>query len=350
MSRTNDISSRSTQRPWIELYRPNTLDDIILQPMERKFLERIREDAPKVSDSDTAHVSRNMPGLIICGPPGTGKTTTLICLAMHALGSHYEDGLIELNSSNDRGITAIESLMVFCKKSSTYVNQSGKTCTFQKIIIFDEADRITDKAQMAIADLMNKYPNVAFTFTCNDSTLIVADIQSKCSILRYNQIERKVMAERLITICNKHGAKWSQKGIDEAVMDANGDMRKAINIAQSVWSGFGEITPTNIRKLHPRPSSDTINIIFKYCKKGQLNQALEILHLMQSEGSSSQDILMSMQNFLNVDQEFEPIFRMRCIGALGKGMYASSTFQTSLQLDACIASICSPVLEKKNKA
>lgn len=340
---------KNIQRPWTELYRPDTLKDIILQPTERELLESILKHAPNDKNSESSSVPQRatvIPNMIICGPPGTGKTTTLLCLARQLLGDRYASGVIELNSSNDRGLPAIESLKDFCKKSSTYINEAGKTCNFPKIIIFDEADRITDKAQMAIAELMCKYSGVAFTFTCNDSTLIVGDIQSKCTILRYKPTDRKVMAERLITICDAHQAKWTKTGIEEIVLDARGDMRRAINIAQSVWSGYNEITPETIRKLHPRPPTEALKSTFNFCKQGKLNKALALIHTIQNEGTSSQDIMTGMQNYLLIDTEIEPNFRMHCIASVGRAMYASSSFQTALQLDACIANMAAPALLK----
>ena len=46
--------------PWVEKYRPRNLDDVVGNEDTLVRLRAIAEDG-------------NMPNLILCGPPGTGK-------------------------------------------------------------------------------------------------------------------------------------------------------------------------------------------------------------------------------------------------------------------------------------
>ena len=45
-----------------------------------------------------------MPHLLLYGPPGTGKTSIILALARELFGINYKSRILELNSSDDRGI------------------------------------------------------------------------------------------------------------------------------------------------------------------------------------------------------------------------------------------------------
>ena len=81
----------------------------------------------------------------ILGPPGCGKTTSILCLARTMLGDCFGSAVLELNASNDRGIDVVRNrIKMFAQKKCTL--PQGK----HKIIILDEADSMTEGAQQVI--------------------------------------------------------------------------------------------------------------------------------------------------------------------------------------------------------
>ena len=90
---------RTAFQPWVEKFRPDTFDKIVLDDMNRSILNSIIK-------------KQYLPNLLFYGPPGTGKTTTIINLSkeIHAKqGVHCNGLVIHLNASDERGIDTIRS-------------------------------------------------------------------------------------------------------------------------------------------------------------------------------------------------------------------------------------------------
>jgi len=74
-----------SQLPWVEKYRPNSLDELIAH-------EEIIQILNKLIDSN------KLPHLLFHGPPGTGKTSTIIACAKKMFGEHYGSMTLEVTA------------------------------------------------------------------------------------------------------------------------------------------------------------------------------------------------------------------------------------------------------------
>ena len=69
--------------PWIEKYRPTTFPEIVGNQETVSCFTSKLETLLSCQVSRLAVFARdgNVPNIIIAGPPGVGKTTTIMCLA-----------------------------------------------------------------------------------------------------------------------------------------------------------------------------------------------------------------------------------------------------------------------------
>ena len=81
-------------KPWVEKYRPNILENIVLDNINKVIFDNI--------------VKLNyLPNILLYGPPGTGKTTTIINLIQKFQTN--KSLIIHLNASDERGIDIIRN-------------------------------------------------------------------------------------------------------------------------------------------------------------------------------------------------------------------------------------------------
>ncbi len=321
-----------THIPWIEKYRPRSLSDLVVDECTLTKLKKFIED-------------RDMPNIIITGVPGIGKTTSILCLIRYLLGPYCKQAVKELNASDDRGIKAVqESIECFCKKKVDMEPIDGRTFAQHKIILLDEADNMTQKAQQLVKTLMESYNNTTrFAFTCNNSSDIIEAIQSRCVILRYRRLSNEQIKQRLETICNVENVSFTDKGLDAIVITAQGDMRRAINNLQLTFNGYKSVIPEHVYKICDRPHPMTIKKIFVSCYKKDLKTALERLENLRDKGYSSSDISLSMINTLNSNQinEIDVDTKMEFLDELSRtALVISKGINTPIQLTGCVAKLC----------
>lgn len=305
---------------FIEKYRPKTLEDLILPKyMYEKFINFIK--------------CKKIPNMIITGPPGTGKTSTVLCLAKSLYNNNnniIKDVVLELNASNNRTLEYINvKINYFCKRKVDNASY--------KFIILDEADNITKKTQNLLVNLIEEYKDTIFTFTCNDKTKIVESIQSRCLIIYYNPLISENISDRLIYICNNEGIKYEMNGIKTLEFISQGDIRQAINNLEVIYYNNSIITEDYVYKIAYQPHKKIIIKIIENCVHMKLLDIIEDINNLKDLGYCSNDIILTLVNYLKIIDIDEDI-RINFIKIISQTyIYICNGIDTNLQLYSCIS-------------
>lgn len=203
--------------------------------------------------------SNRLPHLLLYGPPGTGKTSTILALARRIYGAdNMRQMVLELNASDDRGIDVVrEQIKTFAStkqifsigrsaaSSSAAAGSSSSssapsaargtgTMASYKLIILDEADAMTNTAQMALRRIMEKYTaNTRFCIIANYSHKLSPALLSRCTRFRFSPLKEadiRVLVDRVV---DEEGVNIVPDAVDALVRLSRGDMRRALNVLQA---------------------------------------------------------------------------------------------------------------------
>jgi replication factor C subunit 3/5 len=201
--------------PWIEKYRPNHIDEIILEDDTKKMLYEMVE-------------TKNFPNLLFYGPPGTGKTTSIICLLkMYQEKYKCSNNVIHLNASNDRGVDIIRTQI------HTFIHTQGMFHNDLKFVILDEVDSMTKPAQLSLLNLLH-ISNVRFCLICNYISKLIPNLRDSLMLIPfYNTINDTNYINNIIKKENVH---IEEDVINDIKFNYYPDLRSTINCLQNYHS------------------------------------------------------------------------------------------------------------------
>ncbi len=311
------------EQPWLEKYRPQTIGDIV-------------GNEETVGRLDVLAQQGNMPNLILSGPPGTGKTTSVLALARTLLGDAFKEGVLELNASDDRGIEVVRGrIKAFAQKKVTL--PPGK----HKVVILDEADSMTEGAQQAMRRTMELYSSTTrFALACNISEKVIEPIQSRCAVLRFSKLTDAQVLKRLQEVLAFEKSTYNESGLEALIFTAEGDMRQALNNAQATVAGFGMISSDNVFKVCDQPHPLLVQKALDSCCTADFEGANGIVEELWTQGYCGLDILSTLFRIAKLAEINEEL-KLELIKEIGNcHMRVLDGLDSLLQLSGMVAKLC----------
>ncbi|MCO5598639.1 hypothetical protein L7F22_052736 [Adiantum nelumboides] len=310
--------------PWVEKYRPATLEDLVSHKDITSTIERFIE-------------KNRLPHLLFYGPPGTGKTSTILAMARKIYGTGFRNNVLELNASDDRGIEVVrEQIKSFASTRNVFSNQGGF-----KLIVLDEADAMTTAAQGALRRVIEQYTrNVRFCIICNYVNKIIPAIQSRCTKFRFNPLELDQVEGRLQVVIDQEKCNLTQDGKTALIKLSRGDMRRALNILQACHAAYDRIDETAVYNCTGNPHPADIEKIVETMMQSEFTTAYKhVSELKTSKGMALADLVTGIFDCLTT-YKLPPQSRIYLLDHLAQIEHRLSTGASEkIQLSALLGGV-----------
>lgn len=309
---------------WTEKYRPKKLDDIV---NHESVISRLKAF---VGDE-------SLPHLLFTGPAGTGKSASAFAISNELFGEHWGSNTLELNASDTRGIDVIRNEVKDFARSKAVGDVPFK------IIVLDEADALTPEAQQALRRTMENYTETArFILICNYSSKIIDPIRSRCSIFRFPRLKQEDADKLLKKICKEEDVDYDKGGLEAIYSVTRGDLRKSINLLQSVSAVGEKVTEEVVYDVSSQAKPEVVKEILENALDGNFTDARDQLQeLLLEKGISGLDIIKEVHRQI-YDLDIEEERKVHLIERMGEYEFRlDEGADEQIQLEALLAQFSS---------
>ena len=242
---------------WVDKYRPRSLPELDLHPEVNTILGNIAQ-------------ARDLPHLLLHGPPGAGKKTRVMALLRAQFGDdvmtvRMEHKTVSVSDSRSVEISTVSS------RHHIDLNPSDVGATYDRVIVMDtireiaatvplsmtstlasaasgssgppgykvvilnEVDKLSRAAQQALRRTMEKYVSTCrLILVCNSSSRVIAPLRSRCLSLRIPAVTNAGVEQVLRATLAKEGvADVHPAFIASLVTRADGNLRRALLMAEA---------------------------------------------------------------------------------------------------------------------
>jgi len=290
---------------WIEKYRPRSLDEIIGQ---EKVVERLKHFAS----------SRAVPHLVLAGPPGTGKSASVECLARELYRDFAEENLTIIPTSDLFSLgkkflegeeryshlyRAEESLLSNFKRIIREYSSLRPLDAEFKLMAFEGASSLPREAQQALRRIMERSSRTCrFIYCTSHPSAVIPAIASRCLPVFFSPIPDPLVESHLQAICTaegRGGCPIREDQIGLLVAAARGDLRKAVMLLQVLAESGPD---ANLLSISMTETDQVATAAFSAIRAGDVQAGRRRLETLQIEyGLSGREVLGALGNVVKRD-------------------------------------------------
>jgi len=209
---------------WVEKFRPDRVDDIILpQRIKAQF-----EDIVKGNE---------VPNMLLYGGAGVGKTTTA-----KALCKQVDTDWLIINISEESGIDTLRTKIRDFASTLSLTGKDKKKC-----VILDEFDHASNALQAGLRGFIESFSKTcSFVMTCNFPNRIIDPVKSRLVCIDFGVTKEESMKmqaqmfKRVSAILDFEQIPFDKRVVVKLVQKFYPDNRRILNQIQQ-YSKAGEI-------------------------------------------------------------------------------------------------------------
>ena len=214
-----------TSSIWIERYRPQTFNDVIVTTAFVNFLESLKKEGETTN-------------ILFSGPAGTGKTSIAKAIAKE-LGA---DSLY-VNASKDRSINDMRYTVEGFATTKSLMSDG------LKIVILDEFDRLTPEAMDSLKGMIEEtHRQCRYIFVTNNIRMVTEPVTSRAQEFVFGKEtgeERKELIVKQFArakfILEDQGVEYDKKVVATLITKMFPDFRRATNKLHQYNMMYGKI-------------------------------------------------------------------------------------------------------------
>lgn len=193
------------QELWVDKYTPSTIAEIIghKEPIQQL----------------TQFLQAGRGGVLIVGPPGIGKTTTV-----HVVARELGYKVAEHNASDTRSVSLLRGMIAL-----------GMKRLQKEVVIMDEVDGLSGGGERGgigeLADLIRK-SNVPIICIANQLPPKLKPLQNACQVIKFHRPVKSTIATALLGIAKKEGLTITKAELEGMCETSGNDIRSIVNRLQ----------------------------------------------------------------------------------------------------------------------
>ena len=168
-----------------------------------------------------------------------------------------------------------------------------------KTVVLDEVEHLTNKAQIILKELIDKYNNnTRFIFICNNPDNINKYIKIQFKLLKYDKINNLDIKNYLNKICKHENMNPTECGIDSLILISDGDIRLILNTLDYISILYSKFNKQDIYNIFNIPPPELILNIFNNYRNKSIIYIITEVKNVYLYGYSFSDIIHITNNII----------------------------------------------------